>query len=937
MIEIDEKKMENKVFDLQQYARTARQAVSEGCVLLKNDNHVLPIPVGSKVTLFGRSQFNYYKSGVGSGGLVNTRYVVGINDALESAEGFQVNQTVKQAYLDWIKEHPFKVGTWGNDPWFQEEMPLTAGLVEQASRESDTAIIILGRTAGEDRDNEILPGSYLLTEQEEAMLEIVCKTFRRTVVLLNVGNIIDMNWVERYNPSAVMYVWQGGQEGGNGVLDVLTGKISPCGKLADTIARDIQDYPSTANYGGTAYNVYAEDIYVGYRYFETFAQERVLYPFGFGLSYTTFAIEASTVLQKENTVEISCRVANTGSVRGKQAVQVYLEAPQGKLGKPQRILAGFTKTDCLAPGERQSITMQIPFTALASYDDAGKSGHKAAWVAEPGEYKFYVGEDVRNVKACGTIVIKDLLVVEQLEEALAPVRPFERLRPGPDGKAAYEPVPRRTMEPARRRKENLPKDLAYTGDLGYKLADVEAGTVSMEQFIAQLSDDDLCCCVRGEGMCSPKVTPGTAGAFGGVTKRLQDFGIPVACCADGPSGIRMDCGNIAFSMPNGTCQACTFNQELIEELYAFEGLEMRKDHVEILLGPGINIHRNPLNGRNFEYFSEDPLLAGKMAAAQLKGMHRSGVTGSLKHFACNNQESSRNDAESVVSERALREIYLRPFEIAVKEGEARCVMTSYNPVNGSWTAGSYDLLTPILRKQWGFHGIVITDWWAKSNDDGGEGDRKNLAAMIRAQNDLYMVYMDAESNSNGDNLKKELESGTLTRGELQRTAASICRYLLATPAFLRMRGEETGLDRALAACREEADDVVLDMLTLDVQEEGVIPGEQIDVKKGGNVHIRTSLNETGKYRLELTLRASKDASPLAQLPVSVFMNNELLRTIMLIGSETEWRTESIPVQPPHMRKALHFKLYFGQEGIEIREFKMLLSEKKKVDPGNFME
>ncbi|UOK61340.1 hypothetical protein MT997_22655 [Paenibacillus sp. OVF10] len=243
----------------------------------------------------------------------------------------------------------------------------------------------------------------------------------------------------------------------------------------------------------------------------------------------------------------------------------------------------------------------------------------------------------------------------------------------------------------------------------------------MEDYIAQLSDEDLCCIVRGEGMSSPKVTPGTAGAFGGVTKRLEAFGIPLACSADGPSGIRMDCGNTAFSMPNGTCLGCTFNEALLRELYAYAGLELRKNHVDTLLGPGMNIHRNPLNGRNFEYFSEDPFLTGRMVVAQLHGMNPYDVTGTIKHFACNSQEAHRNTVEAVVSERALREIYLRGFEIAVKEGNAISVMTSYNPINGFWSASNYDLTTTILRGQWGFRGIVMTDWWAKGNDEGEEG------------------------------------------------------------------------------------------------------------------------------------------------------------------------------------------------------------------------
>ena len=656
--------MAERVFDLRQYAKKAREAAAEGVVMLRNEGDVLPLAEGEKIALFGRSQFNYYKSGTGSGGLVNASYVTGIREALESGS-FVLNRTVKAAYEEWLKDHPYDKGVgWAGEPWYQEEMPIAEELVRAARRESDTAIVIIGRTAGEDQDNKAEAGSYLLTEAEERMLKTVCGVFERTVVLLNVGNIIDMKWVETCRPAAVLYVWQGGQEGGNGVLDVLDGTVTPSGKLADTIARDIEDYPSTKNHGDSTRNVYAEDIYVGYRYFETFAKDKVLYPFGFGLSYTSFALENPKIeeIMPGNVfgrLRARVRVTNTGKYAGKEVVQVYVRAPQGALGKPARVLCGFAKTGLLAPGESQNVTVEFSWRAAASYDDSGASGYKSSYVLENGEYGFYVGTDVRSAALAGSIAIEKTVPLETVEEAMAPVTEFERMKPvtriggaasgetadadngtaktapaaGGTGAAAQEPeyiltwekAPLRTVEPSERRKERLPESPACTGDRGWKLADVKAGRVSMETFLAQLENEDLFCMVRGEGMCSPKVTPGTAGAFGGVTERLQEFGIPVACCADGPSGIRMDCGSIAFAMPNGACLASSFNEALSEELYEWEGLELRKNKVDTLLGPGINLHRNPLNGRNFEYFSEDPLVTGKMAAAQLRGMGRYGV------------------------------------------------------------------------------------------------------------------------------------------------------------------------------------------------------------------------------------------------------------------------------------------------------------------------
>jgi beta-glucosidase len=599
-----------KTFDPSAYSALARRTAAEGCVLLRNDGPVLPFREGAKVAVFGRSQFNYYKSGTGSGGLVNTGHVPSITEGLELSGAVTVDAALKAEYEAWIADHPFDVGQgWANEPWYQEEMPLSPKTVSAAAGRNDAAVVILGRTAGEDKDSSAVEGSYLLAQAERDMLESVCGRFDKVAVVLNTGGTLDMKWVEEYKPGAVMYVWQGGQEGGLAVADVLTGKQAPGGRLSDTIAKDISDYPAAEHFGSESRNLYPEDIYVGYRYFETFAPEKVLYPFGFGLTYTTFQLTNQSIsINSDGIVSFGVTVENTGSRPGREVIQVYVEAPQGKLGQPARSLCHFAKTKELAPGEQQGFCLFFSTNTLASYDDSGVTGHKSAWVLEGGEYTFYIGTDVRSAKKVGSVTLEET-VVEQLEEACAPVTPFDRLRPGASEGGvytkAYEPAPLRTVAPMDRRSGKLVKAAPCAGDKGYKLADVAEGKVSMDEFLSQLTDDDLCCIVRGEGMCSPKVTPGTAGAFGGVTKRLLSFGIPTGCCADGPSGIRMDCGTHAFAMPNGTLMACSFDPELVGELYEYEGLELRKNKVDTLLGPGINIHRHPLNGRNFEYFSED--------------------------------------------------------------------------------------------------------------------------------------------------------------------------------------------------------------------------------------------------------------------------------------------------------------------------------------------
>ena len=514
---------------------------------------------------------------------------------------------------------------------------------------------------------------------------------------------------------------------------------------------------------------------------------------------------------------------------------------------------------------------------------------------------------------------------------MAPVTAFKRMKPGnrqTDGTFALEwqEVPLRTADPKQRRLERLPREHAFTGNRGYKLSDVESGKVSMEDFLAQLTDEELCCMVRGEGMCSPKVTPGTAAAFGGVTESLLNYGIPVGCCADGPSGIRMDCGTIAFAMPNGTCLACTFNEALVGELYEWEGMELRKNKVDTLLGPGMNIHRNPLNGRNFEYFSEDSLLTGRMAAAQLLGMQKYDVTGTIKHFACNNQEHSRNFADAVVSERALREIYLKGFEIAVKEGKARSVMSTYGPVNSLWTAGSYDLLTTILRKEWGYMGIVMTDWWAKANDEGKEATLQNTAAMVRSQNDLYMVTGDALNNTNDDNSMQELKKGTVTRGEFQRSAANICRFLLASPAYSRMMGKESELDRELQKYAEQENEATGPILKVEMLDEAEIDPALIDTARGKSTTIQVAVKERGTFRLEFDCRASAETADLAQLPLSVFQDKQLKETITLAGSDKQWQTRVVHFPEPLFHYTFFVKLFFGMSGMELKNVKVIMEE-----------
>ena len=909
----------NKTLDWMEYAKTARQMVAEGCVLIKNDDKALPLIKGERISIFGRIQSDYYKSGTGSGGMVNTPYVVSIPEGLKHSGTVTINEELVSIYDEWKKQNPFDQGVgWAQEPWCQKEMPLTDEVVMEAAGKSDAALIIIGRTAGEDKDNSATQGSYLLTDEEEAMLSIVCQHFERTIVVLNVGNIIDMKWVDRFQPKAVLYTWQGGSEGGNGIADVLTGKVSPCGKLSDTIAFDIEDYPSTKDFGSEERNFYTEDIYVGYRYFETVAKEKVSYPFGFGLSYTEFEIQTYDFLHNDNQISFQLSVTNRGKTAGKEVVQVYYCPPQGLLGKPFKNLIRFEKTKELQPGESQSFSIEIRPEEMASYDDSGMTGHKSCYVLESGEYQLYAGSSVRHTTIAGSIEIQELQIVQKCQAACVPVIPFQRLRPQvqTDGRVIRntEEVPLRAYDLAERIRENLPITLEQTGDKGIRLIDVKEGRASMKEFIAQLSNEDLIHISRAEGMCSAKATPGIAGAFGGVTESLKGFGIPVAGCSDGPSGIRMDCGTMAFSHPNGTLIACSFNKELTEELYELEALELRKNKIDTLLGPGINIHRNPLNGRNFEYFSEDPYLTGMMAAAQLKGMHKYGVTGTIKHFACNNQELGRHTADSVVSERALREIYLKGFEHCVKESGAYSIMSTYGPLNGIWTGSNYDLLTTILRREWGFDGIVMTDWWAKLNDEGSDGTRENTTAMVRAQNDLYMVCGDSRANSNQDNTQEGLDSGTISRGELQRNAENICSVIMRFPIMDSFIGKEESIQEINVPESKKAP--VILQPAAELMEQVELDVRALRTEAGSDNQYSIHIPERGPYTG--TIRMRSDLGELAQISLSILLNNHLISSMTINGTKGEWIEKEFGFEV-FIAVDNYLDFYFAQSGMEIEK------------------
>ena len=634
------------------------RAAAEGAVLLENDG---TLPLKDKFALFGRTQADSFYTGYGSGGDVVKPYQVSIAEGILKERGLAPDLELLETYRKWAKEHPVDHGYWGNWPLNYPEMPLTEDFVKGVAARAETAVVVLGRAAGEDRDCLLQEGSYYLKAEERNMLALTKKYFKKLVVLLNIGNIIDFSWVDEFSPNAVLLLWQGGMETGNACAKLLSGAVSPSGKLTMTIAKRYEDYPAS-NFGDASHTDYTEDIYVGYRYFETFAKEKVRYPFGYGLSYTTFSVDPSLTYAQQG-AEICVKVKNTGKCAGRCAVQVYVQKPFGKDGNPKRELVGFYKTGLLPAGGEEEAVIPVPVYRVTTYDEETSSE-----VLLGGEYVFFAGEDVRSAKEAGRVTTEGR-VLRHLAERGAPRMPFPVFRAeDKGGEYALIQVPVRLARSdvkAEMAASIPPESLweAHTEPCTFE--DVRAGKVPLRAFVAQLSFDELEAVSRGDyKMNSPLGPEGNAGAFGGVLPSLNKKGVPPVITTDGPSGIRLK--RASSLIPIGTLLACTFDEALVSEVYAGVGEEMKERGSDVLLAPGMNIQRSPLCGRNFEYYSEDPVLSGKIAAAAVKGIQSAGVSACPKHFACNNQEFNRNNHDARVSERALREIYLKGFEICVR-------------------------------------------------------------------------------------------------------------------------------------------------------------------------------------------------------------------------------------------------------------------------------
>ena len=759
-----------------EHIELSKNAAKEGMVLLKNNGGLLPLGKGTKLALFGMGTFDYVKGGGGSGD-VNVEYEVNLYEGFKKLNNHvELCEELADFYRDYIRNEIADTFYW---PGQKPEPALPDELCKQVRAFTDTAVISISRFSGEGWDRDLKghavyeEGDFYLSNAEKAMVEKVKQYFPKIIVVMNVGGMVDTQWFFGDDAiQSVLMAWQGGMEGGTAAAELLCGIGNPSGKLADTFAKRLEDYPSTENFHESDDFVdYTEDIYVGYRYFETIpgAAERVNYPFGYGLSYTEFHWDILSAEQVGEGIRIVVAVKNTGKFAGKEVIQVYVGAPRGKLGKANRSLVAFQKTSLLQPGETQELTLEFPIYAMASYDDLGKVA-KSAYVLEKGKYTFHVGNSVRNTSALEDLFsLTEDRIIQQLSAKLTPKGLKKRLLA--DG--SYEALPLfeavaevseqmapLTLEelekiyPKTRSRITLPRDRDKREIHWFD--EVAEGKITLDEFVAQLTDEDICYLLSGQ----PNLGIANTQGFGNV----PEYGVPNAMTADGPAGVRIlpECGVYTTAFPCVTQVCCTWNTELSYAIGEAGAKELKENNLAAWLTPAINIHRSPLCGRNFEYYSEDPCLAGVMAGSFVQGVQSQKVSACVKHFALNNKETNRKDSDSRVSERAAREIYLKAFEMVVKMADPWYIMSSYNLINGVRASENRELLEDILRTEWGFNGMVSTDWHTHSEQ----------FKEVKAGNDLRMPA------GFPDRLKEAMERGLISREEMEISAKRILGVLL---------------------------------------------------------------------------------------------------------------------------------------------------------------
>jgi beta-glucosidase len=787
----------------------ARKAAAEGFVLLENDG-TLPLKE-KRIALYGAGARMTVKGGTGSGavrerysvtieqGLINAGYEIASTPWLDRFDRFYADtyETYRQEQEDRVKGMQNFYQILGTVRPFQHPtgIPITEEDVEASG--CDTALYVLARQAGEGNDRVDEQGDYRLDDVEWENLEFVSAHYKNLVVIVNCGGVIDLRFLDKLHVSALVYFVQGGEEGGNALADVLSGKKNFSGRLATSWAYRFEDIPSNTTYsylGGDKYNQkYNEGIYVGYRFFDSFGV-KPRYRFGYGLSYTSFAASLIGIVPENGEISVKAAVKNAGERAGREAMLLYASVPFGETGAEAKRLVAFAKTKELQPGEEETVALSIALRELSCYDET-----QAAWVLRAGDYPLFLGD-----VPCAVLTLAREHVLEQCVNVCPPQHEITEITPPARPVFCADGVPRLALDTI------VPETLVHRYETP-EASDPVTDGMSAEQLIRL---------TVGGGTSNKNLQVEAMGASGTTTPDLYEtLGIPNVILSDGPAGLNLT--SQVVELPDGSTKAArvpenleaykryffgfagmalksqmadpkdgvvryqyatawpcsqllaqSFDQSLLEEVGDAVGAEMEAFGVTVWLAPGMNIHRNPLCGRTFEYYSEDPLVSGKLAAAIVRGVQKHPGKGmSVKHFAANNCELERNMSSSNLTERTLRQLYLRGFEIAVKESAPMTVMAAYNKVNGVYCTNNYDLLVKVLRNEWGFEGLVMSDWdsMKASREDctvPASGDVQKAAA---AQCDLVMPGRPDQL----DALQKGLEGGTVRLDDLRRSAARV--------------------------------------------------------------------------------------------------------------------------------------------------------------------
>lgn len=820
----------------QENREIARRAASEGFVLLKNDGHLLPLAAKGKIGLYGAGAVKTIKGGTGSGD-VNERDCVSICQGLKAA-GYEVTSdawlsSYETIYADarqaWKEEVLRKLKQYDGN-FFQAYsttpfvVPCGDSLDEEAAKAdgADVAVFVLSRIAGENADRHDTEGDYFITKEENSLLAQISASYDSVVLVINTGGLIDLAFTEEFtNIKSIVQFMQAGQEGGSAFADIVSGAVNPSGKMTDSWAYTYLDYPNARTFshknGNTDTEKYEEGIFVGYRYFDTF-DVPVRYGFGFGLSYTEFSVvgtgvSASGLGTDQPKISVTASVKNTGNTyAGKEVAEVYVSCPQNGMPKEYRRLAGFAKTRLLSPGENQDLTITFPLYQLASYHE-----DRSAWILEAGTYGIWVGNSLESASLSATISLDADVVMVQCESICERKEDLKELIPDAGKMKEKEAAWKSLAESLKLPDLSVCADQIVTETVAYpEHSGVTEGKVG--EIVSTLSEEQLIALATGDPGKGQENALGSAGlTVPGAAAETSSaaiespWNVASMVLADGPAGLRLHKtyqvvdGKInkgsflqAFeggffadpeepegttyyqyctALPVGTLLAQTWDVNLLKEAGEMIGREMELFNVTLWLAPGMNIHRNPLCGRNFEYYSEDPLLSGMMASAITLGVQKvPGCGTTIKHFACNNQEDNRMGSDSVLSERALREIYLKGFEIAVKNSQPMSIMTSYNQINGVHAANSYDICTKAARDEWGFAGAIMTDWTTTTASTAGVC---TAAGCMRAGNDMVMPGVKEDH----DNIRRELKEGTLEISALQRCICNTVNLVLQSNQY----------------------------------------------------------------------------------------------------------------------------------------------------------